>query len=174
MACYDTGHFHFKLNLNITQLEYIVDWVMVPLNRDFPSATTFSFVGRPWFGPLTCLWSVPPTREGYGRAYPGPVSRHNLVCPCLRFLVAVSMREVLATTVVGVSLVDTGPSRTSLLGIGLVWPGECHGNGRVFSECRWSTQMGVRSHGFHGVGTVCYLCSVYNLSIAESTVTDTS
>ena len=85
MACYDTGHFHFKLNLNITQLEYIVDWVMVPLNRDFPSATTFAFVGRPWFGPLTCLWSVPPTREGYGRAYPGPVSRHNLVCPLLRF-----------------------------------------------------------------------------------------
>ena len=38
----DTGHFHFKLNLRITQLEYIVDWVMVPLNRDFPSATTFA------------------------------------------------------------------------------------------------------------------------------------
>ena len=33
MACYDTGHFHFKLNLSITQLEYIVDRVMVPLNR---------------------------------------------------------------------------------------------------------------------------------------------
>ena len=36
MACYDTGHFHFKLNLNITQLEYNVDWIMVPLNRVFP------------------------------------------------------------------------------------------------------------------------------------------
>ena len=33
---YDTGYFHFKLNLIITQLEYIVDRVMVPLNRVFP------------------------------------------------------------------------------------------------------------------------------------------
>ena len=44
----------------------------------------------------------------------------------------------------------------------------------VLSECRWSTRMGMRGHGFRGVGTVCYLCRVYNLSIAESTVTDTS
>ena len=47
MAYYDTDYFQFKLNLIITQLEYIIDWVMVPLNRDFPSATTFAFVGRP-------------------------------------------------------------------------------------------------------------------------------
>ena len=39
--------FSLKLILNITQLEYTVDWVMVPLNRVFPSATTFAFVGRP-------------------------------------------------------------------------------------------------------------------------------
>ena len=38
-------------------------------------------------------------------------------------------------------------------------------------ECRWSTRMGVRGHGFRGVGTVCYLCRVCNLSIADSTVT---
>ena len=55
MACYDTGYFHVKLNLLITQLEYIVDRVMVPLNRVFPSATTFAFMGRPLFGPLSCL-----------------------------------------------------------------------------------------------------------------------
>ena len=36
--------FAFKLNLIITQLEYIVDRVMVPLNRVFPSATTFAFI----------------------------------------------------------------------------------------------------------------------------------
>ena len=36
MACYDIGYFHVKLNLLITQLEYIVDRVMVPLNRVFP------------------------------------------------------------------------------------------------------------------------------------------
>ena len=47
MACYDTGHFHLKLKLIITQLEYNVDWVMVPLNRVFPSAATFAFLGRP-------------------------------------------------------------------------------------------------------------------------------
>ena len=42
MAYYDTGYFQFKLNLIITQLEYIVDRVMVPLNRVFSSATTFA------------------------------------------------------------------------------------------------------------------------------------
>ena len=72
MACYDTSYFHVKLNLLITQLEYIIDRVMVPLNRVFPSATTFAFMGRPSFGPLSCLWSVPLTREGYGRAVPLP------------------------------------------------------------------------------------------------------
>ena len=72
MAYYDTGYFQFKLKLMITQLEYIVARVMVPLNRVFPSATTFAFMGRPLFDPLSCLWSVPPTREGYGRAVPWP------------------------------------------------------------------------------------------------------
>ena len=47
MAYHDTGYFYFKLNLNITQLEYIVGLVMVPLNRVFPSATIFAFMGRP-------------------------------------------------------------------------------------------------------------------------------
>ena len=37
--------FSLKLILNITQLEYTVDWVMVPLNRVFPSATTFALWG---------------------------------------------------------------------------------------------------------------------------------
>ena len=34
--------FSLKLILNITQLEYTVDWVMVPLNRVLSSATTFA------------------------------------------------------------------------------------------------------------------------------------
>ena len=34
--------FRLKLILNITQLEYTVDWVMVPLNRVLSSATTFA------------------------------------------------------------------------------------------------------------------------------------
>ena len=81
---------------------------------------------------------------------------------------------VLPTTVVVVSLVDTGPPRTSPVGSESEWPGECHGSRSVLSEHRWSTRMGVRGHGFCGVGTVCYLCRVYNLSIAESKVTNAS
>ena len=71
---------------------------------------------------------------------------------------------------VGVSLVDKGPPKTSPLVIGSEWPGECHGNVRVFSECHWSTRMGVRGHGFRGVGTVRYLCRVFIKSIDRSTV----
>ena len=66
----------------------------------------------------------------------------------------VPVRDVLATTVVAVSLVDTGPPRTSPVGSESEWPGECHGSRSVLSECRWSTQMGARGHGFCGVGTV--------------------
>ena len=58
-----------------------------------------------------------------GMRYPSPVSRHNLVCPLLRFLVPVPVRDVyvLATTVVVVSLVDTGPPRTSPVGSESEW-----------------------------------------------------
>ena len=37
-------------------------------------------------------------------------------------------------TVVVVSLVDTGPPRTSPMGSEPEWPGECHGNGGVSSD----------------------------------------
>ena len=47
----------------------------------------------------------------------------------------VPVRDVLATTVVVVSLVDTGPPRTSPVGIGSEWPGRVHDKGRVSSEC---------------------------------------
>ena len=39
------------------------------------------------------------------------------------------------------------------------------GSRLVLSERRWSTRMGVRGHGFRGVGTVRYLCIVYTKSI---------
>ena len=79
---------------------------------------------------------------------------------------------VLTTTVVVVSLVDTGPPRTSQVGSESEWPGECHGSRLVLSERRWSTRMGVRGHGFRGVGKVRYLCRVclFKLSIAASSV----
>ena len=83
MAYYDTGYFHFKLNLIITQLQYIIDRVMVPLNRVFPVQPHLPL----WEG----LYSV--RCHAYGRClqlgkvmgvrYPGPVSKHNLVCPLL-------------------------------------------------------------------------------------------
>ena len=65
---------------------------------------------------------------------------------------------VLAMMVVIVSLVDTGLPRTSPQGSESEWPGECHGYGGVLLECRWSTRMGVRDHGFSGMGKVRYLC----------------
>ena len=63
---YDAGYFHFMLNLIITQLEYVVDRVMVPLNRVFPSATTFAGMGQPLFVSLSCLWSVLMTHKCMG------------------------------------------------------------------------------------------------------------
>ena len=49
-----------------------------------------------------------------GVRYPGPVSRHNLVCPLLLYgsRSPCGIVDVLATTVVIVSFVDTGPPRT--------------------------------------------------------------
>ena len=116
---------------------------------------------------------MPPTSEGYGRAYPDQVGRHNLVCSLFLVLwIQSPSGSVLTTTVVGVSLVDTGPPRTSPLGIWSEWPGECHGSRSVLSERRWSTRMGVRGHGFCGVGTVRYLCRVclFKQSIVASSV----
>ena len=67
----------------------------------------------------------------------------------------VPVRDVLAMTVAVVSLVDTGPPRTGPVGSESEWPRECHGSRSVFLERHWSTRMGVRGHGFYGVGTVC-------------------
>ena len=75
--------------------------------------------------------------------------------PVVVIMDPVPVRDVLATTVVVVSLVDTGPPRTSPVGSESEWPGECHGSRSVLSERRWSTRMGVRGHGFRGVGKVC-------------------
>ena len=46
MASDDLSYFISKLNLILIQPEYNVDRVMVPLNRVFLSATTFTFMGR--------------------------------------------------------------------------------------------------------------------------------
>ena len=79
---------------------------------------------------------------------------------------------VLAMIVVVVSGGRHGATHDSLEGSESEWPGECHGSRSVLSERRWSTQMGVRGHGFRGVGTVRYLCRkcVFNISIAASSV----
>ena len=82
-----------------------------------------------------------------GARYPDQVGGHNLVCTLLRFLVPVPVRDGprerrLATTVVVVSLVDTGPPRTSPAGSESEGPGECHDSEMVSSERCWSTRMG--------------------------------
>ena len=76
-----------------------------------------------------------------GVRYPSPISIHNLVCPLLGLWYRVPVWDVyvLATTVVVVSLLDTGPPGTTPVGSESEWPGECHGNGGVSSECCWST-----------------------------------
>ena len=88
-----------------------------------------------------------------GARYPDQVGGHK---PCVPVVVMdpVPVRDVLATTVVVVSLVDTGPPRTSPVGSESEWPGECHGSRSVLLGRRWSTRMGVRGHGFRSVGTV--------------------
>ena len=84
MACHDTSHFYLKLNLIINQLEHIVDRVMVPLNRVFPVQPHLPL----WEGlySVRCHASGRCLQRGkvMGVRYPGPVSRHNLVCPLLR------------------------------------------------------------------------------------------
>ena len=87
----------------------------------------------------------------------------------------VPVRDVLATTVVVVSLVDMGPPRTSLVGSGLEWPGECHGSRLVSSECRWSTPNGMTRPWVLWCGySALPMQSVFNLSIAASSVMGTS
>ena len=91
-----------------------------------------------------------------GVLYPGPVSRHNLVCPllsCLSFSIRVPLWDGPRRWSLCLE-VDTGPPRTRPMGTESEWPRECHDNEMVSSECRWSTRMGVRGHGFRSVGTV--------------------
>ena len=96
-----------------------------------------------------------------GVRYPGPVSRHNLVCPLFLWYL-VPVWDHFSTTVAEDAFGRHGDTHDlALRGSGSEWPGECHGKGRVSSERRWSTRMGVRGHGFHGVGKVRYLCRVY-------------
>ena len=110
-----------------------------------------------------------------GARYPDQVGGHKPCVPVVGFCARVSLCGqvyVLATTVVVVSLVETGPPRTSPVGSESERPGDYHGSRSVLSECHWSTRMGVRGHGFCGVGKVCYLCRVclFKLSIATSSV----
>ena len=111
-----------------------------------------------------------------GVLYPGPVSRHNLVCPLLRFWYRVPMWDSLCFGHDGGRCVFGRHRATQYYpkGSESEWPGECHGSRSVLLERRWSTRMGVRGHGFRGVGKVCYLCSVcvrvLNLSIAASSI----
>ena len=157
MAYHDTDYFYFKLNLIIIQLEHIVDWVMVPLNRDLPRCNHICLCGKALMRSIVVpRWCLKRAKV-MGARYPDQVGGHKPCVPVVGLCARVSpcgTVYVLATTVVVVSLVDTGPPRTSLVGSGSEWPGECHDNRSVLSERRWSTRMGVRGHRFHGVGIV--------------------
>ena len=154
MACYDTDHFLVKPEYNST---WIYRWLghgatesnFFPVQPHLPLWEGLDSVH--WHG----LWSVPPSREGYVML---ALARWADIILCARWWdygIESPSGSVLTTTVVGVPLVDMGPRRTSPLGIWSEWPGECHGSRSVLSERRWSTRMGVRGHGFRGVGTVC-------------------
>ena len=101
MAYYDTGYFHLMMNLIRTQLENIIDRVMVPLNRVFPVQPHLPL----WEGlySVRCHASGRCLQQGkvMGVRYPGPVSRHNLVCPLLMlwYLIPVWDHLCFATTV---------------------------------------------------------------------------
>ena len=71
MAYSDSSIFIFKLNLMIIELEHKVGRVMVPLNRA-DECNHICLYGEAGGHPLSCLLSVPPTREGYGHALPWP------------------------------------------------------------------------------------------------------
>ena len=112
-----------------------------------------------------------------GARYPNQVGRHK---PCVPIVLVMDPGPRLGPFMFGHDggrwclWLARGHPGLSPMGSESEWPGGCHGSRTVLSERRWSTRMGVQGHGFRGVGIVCYLCRVYNLSIAESTVTDTS
>ncbi len=92
-----------------------------------------------------------------GARYPNQVGGHK---PCVPVVVIVGGSScgivyVLATTVVVVSRGKHEATHDSPEGSESEWLGECHDSRSVLSERRWSTRMGVRGHGFGGVGTVC-------------------
>ena len=78
---------------------------------------------------------MPPAREGYGHAYPGPVGRHNIVCSFLFLWYLVPVWDRFATTVVvGAFGRHRATQDQALRGSRSEWPGECHDKGRVSSE----------------------------------------
>ena len=77
---------------------------------------------------------MPPAREGYGRAYPGPVGRHNLVCSFLFLWYLVPIWDRFATTVAVDVFGRHGATQDlALRGRWSEWPGRVHDKGRVSS-----------------------------------------
>ena len=69
-----------------------------------------------------------------GSHYPDQVGGHKPCVPVVVVMCTVPPRDVLATIVVVVYLVDTGPPGSILVGSGSEWPGECHCSRSVFLE----------------------------------------
>ena len=93
-------------------------------------------MGRSWFGPLLWLSPVPPARECYGRAYAGPVGKHNLVFSFLFLWYLVLVWDRFAMMVaIGVFGRHGATQDLALRGRWSEWPGRVHDKGRVSSEC---------------------------------------
>ena len=112
MAYHDTGYFHLKLNLIITQLEHIVDRVMVPLNRVFPVQPHLPLWERLYS--VCCHASGRCLQRGkvMGVRYPALVSRHNLVCPFVVMVPCPRLGPFLPRRWPLMPLVGTGPPMT--------------------------------------------------------------
>ena len=106
--------------------------------------------------------------------YPGPVSRHNLVSPLILLWYLVPVWDRFAMTVaVGVFGRHGATQDLALGGRWSEWPGRVHDKGRVSSG-----YFGPPEWECEAMGSVLWVqCATSaecnNLSIAESTVTDT-
>ena len=127
---FSESQYLIKFNLNMMLITSWCHWIGFLIQCDH-----IYLMGRSWFGPLSWLSPVPPAREGYGRAYPGPVGRHNLVCSFLFLWYLVPVWDRFATTVaVGVFGRHGATQDLALRGRWSEWPGRVHDKGRVSSE----------------------------------------
>ena len=96
-----------------------------------------------------------------GVRYPGPISRHNRVCPLMLLWYVVPVWDRLCfamMVVVGVFGTHGATQDLALRGSWSEWPGRVHDKGRVSLGC-FGPHYGSARPVFRS-GKVCYLCRV--------------